>query len=155
MLTRTSSSFAEQNFVDQHCDRLELFNYDSDSSPELLCVTYLRQRSYQDETFVIVYELNDNILTEVQRTTARAALDLVVDVSTENEQGWFLAVQEDGETYDSSYVNRVVKFDKNGFKIWSGTQLIGQPDQLGMRTRMGENGLEMLIGTSAAMYWLR
>ena len=155
LLTRTSSSFAEQSFVDQHCDRLELFNYDTDSSPELLCVAELRQRSYQDETSVIVYELNDNTLTEVQRTTASAALDLVVDVSTENEQGWFLATQENGETYDSSDVNRVIKFDNNGFKIWSGTELIGQPGQQSMRTRPGENGLEMLIGTNAAMYWLR
>ena len=115
----------------------------------------LRQRSYQDETSVIVYELNDNTLTEVQRTTASAALDLVVDVSTENEQGWFLVTQEDGETYNSSDVNRVVKFDNNGFKIWSGTELIGQPGQQSMRTRLGDNGLEMLIGTNAAMYWLR
>ena len=78
-----------------------------------------------------------------------------MDVSTENEQGWFLAVQEEGETYNASDVNRVAKFDHNGFKIWSGTQLVGQPTPQSMRTRMGDNGLEMLLGTSAAMYWLR
>jgi len=155
LLTRTSSSFAEQSFIDQRCDRLELINYDTDSMPELLCVSDLRQLSYQDETSIIVYELNDNTLTEVQRTTAGAVLDVVVDVSTENNQGWFLAVQEEGETYNASDVNRVAKFDHNGFKIWSGTQLVGQPTRQSMRTRMGDNGLEMLLGTSAAMYWLR
>ena len=155
LLTRTSSSFAEQSFIDQRCDRLELINYDTDSAPELLCVSDLRQLSYQDETSIIVFELNDNTLSEVQRTTAGAVLDVVVDVSTENEQGWFLAVQEEGETYNASDVNRVAKFDHNGFKIWSGTQLVGQPTPQSMRTRMGDNGLEMLLGTSAAMYWLR
>ncbi|RPH15997.1 MAG: VCBS repeat-containing protein [Alteromonadaceae bacterium TMED7] len=155
LLTRTSSSFAEQSFIDQRCDRLELINYDTDSMPELLCVSDLRQLSYHDETSIIVFELNDNTLTEVQRTTAGAVLDVVVDVSTENEQGWFLAVQEEGETYNASDVNRVAKFDHNGFKIWSGTQLVGQPTRQSMRTRMGDNGLEILLGTSAAMYWLR
>lgn len=155
LLTRTSSSFAEQSFVNQRCERMELFNYDNDSQPELLCVEQLGELSWQDQTDIIVYELNNNTLTEVQRTAANSVLDVAIDPTTSNEQGWFLALYEDGEYYDSNTVNRVAKYNREGFKIWSGTQLIGRPTRHSMRTRSGSNGTEMLLSTDSAMYWLR
>lgn len=155
LLTHTGSSFAEQSFINQRCERMELFNYDNDSQPELLCVAQLGELSWQDQTDIFVYELNDNTLSEVQRSSADSVLDIAIDASTSNEQGWFLAVYEEGEYYTADMVNRVAKYNHKGIKIWTGTRLVGRPTRHGMKARIGSNGLEMLLSTDSAMYWLR
>ncbi|GGF58427.1 FG-GAP repeat domain-containing protein [Alteromonas lipolytica] len=156
LLSHSNSIFTELSGINQRCSRLELFNYDTDAAPEVLCVEENPDTYTSDtETFVVVFEINNNTLTEVQRTEMPTIFDIAVDPSTQTEQSFLAAVRESGSIYDNDTVVKIVNYNNKGHKIWQSSNIPGRPMPHGMKSRLGPNGLELLLSFETAMYWLR
>jgi hypothetical protein len=156
LLTLSGTSFSEDSTVDQWCERLEFFNYDSDAELELLCLQG-DPDSYYSEQALIIFELNDSELSEVVRVTLsndERVYNIAIDESTQTEQNIFITSTET-DSYNSSENNRykLKKLSSNGLPIWISPSLIGRPSNLGLKVKYSEAlGHQFMLSTNEMMY---
>jgi hypothetical protein len=142
------------NSQPQACRRVELFNYDNDDALELMCFD---EGTFFDQTSsLIVYEISNDTLTETSRVKlSDTVLDIAIDPSSSSQQNVFAAmkVPEDYQ-YDIEAKYYIQKMSAKGQAIWSSPYILGQPQHRGINVRSSQEGLEMLISTNKAAYWL-
>jgi hypothetical protein len=105
---------------------------------------------------LIIFDIVDNALIESSvHVLAQTLIDIVIDTSTVNNQSLFITTSnEDYYNYwndNNSY--QIRKISAQGQAIWSSPELIGRPTEHGLKVRYSEeNGYQMMLSTSSAMY---
>ena len=155
-LSLNGSSLSEQAFIEQSCYQLELINIDADVQLELLCLD--TNADYYANQNLIIYELGDNSFTEKARYRLNDSVtNVVADPSTPDKQNLFFTVVV-GDSYNywnntASYHIKKMSADLN--TIWTSPGLIGQPSKYGLKVRLTDSGLQMMLSTSKMMYWIK
>jgi len=143
------------NSQQQACSRVEMFNYDSDDTLELIC---LRSDIYSPtNSSLIVYEISNGQLTETSRVDLPyGVLDIAIDPSSAVQQHIFAAVRVPRD-YSNGITEKhyIQNLSAEGLVIWSSPYIVGMPSHRGINVRYSEaEGLEMLLSTNRAVYWL-
>ncbi len=156
-LTVSGSVFAEQSFIEQSCDRVELINYDTDSDLELACL--LPENGYNDNTALVIFEFDGQSLVEENRASIIGnVIDMAVDPTKGLEQNLFITSYSGdryGYGFDNSTNHQIKKITPQGRAIWASPSLVGRPSDYGLKVRLNdEQKLEMMLSTNQMMYWI-
>ncbi|CCN80546.1 putative Integrin alpha N-terminal domain protein [Vibrio nigripulchritudo SFn27] len=130
------------------CEKVLVFNHDSDSSKEVACFT---EHSNQ----LLVFEVAENSLAlKASYDLNFETIGIAVNTSQLNEQGFIVTTREHTHfDSSSSYQFHVRGLDYKGDSLWKSPPLIGVPSQYGIKLRNHpEKGLQALVSTNQAMY---
>ncbi|MBD1557252.1 VCBS repeat-containing protein [Vibrio sp. S9_S30] len=130
------------------CEKVLVFNHDSDSSKEVACFT-----EYSNQ--LLVFEVAENSLAlKASYDLNFETIGIAVNTSQLNEQGFIVTTRENTHFgSSSSYQLHVRGLDYKGDSLWKSPPLIGEPSQYGIKLRNHpEKGLQALVSTDQAMY---
>ncbi|GGA73113.1 hypothetical protein GCM10011369_13540 [Neiella marina] len=153
----TGTGLSEVSQVAKPCMRIELVNFDDDAKPELAC---LEAQDYWSSvgSIINIFELsNDEFSLSEKLEFQFTILDIHPDHSKTNNQALLLATQV-GDEHDFS--NSDVKYqlrrlNHQGQIDFSSAPLLGKPTSRGIKTRLVEDNLEIMLSTSSVMYWFK
>ena len=152
------STLSQQSFVEQQCAHLLAINHDIDNAKELICISGDRYFYSNADQSVIVYELQNNTLTESIRNSLNFKVSAVaVDPSTTDSQRIFMVVKEPEANgyYFNGQHSRIISATTSANIIWHSPLMVGNAQQDSLKVRTADDGkLEMLFATQQMMYWI-
>lgn len=156
-LTTSGSNFSEQFFIEQSCEQIELFNYDSDAGLELLCLATTTDFYFGQQ--LVVFDITDDSLVEVSRAEVSGTIiEIVADPASSTQQNLLVTTSSGNpnDYWDENQRYQIKNITSQGHTIWSSPPLVGNPTRHGLKARMSEqNTLELLLSTSEVMYWVK
>lgn len=155
LLRIADNGMAELDFVEAGCNRLEMINIDDDAALEVACLEG-SDYWYDDDNQIVIYEIENDKLSEKLRFDYDfKVLDISVDPSTDSNQALLVSSQTgDGYSYyQDTNKYQIKNISADGFVNWSSAPLIGQPKTHGLKSRIKDGELEVLLSTSTVMYW--
>ncbi|AEP28401.1 FG-GAP repeat domain-containing protein [Brumicola nitratireducens] len=159
VLKRADGQFSELSVIEQHCARIEVFNYDIDAELEIVCLDYTERNDFEDPQQLVIYDMDNFSLQEVKRSELSSlVVDIAIDTSTSDQQNLFLVSLVDSPEgfFYSDVPNRISLATSAGIPIWTGPNLIGIPTSHGLKVRAVEDqDLEIILSTSKMMYWIK
>jgi len=159
VLKRADGQFSEVSVIEQHCARIEVFNYDIDAELEIVCLDYTERNDFEDPQQLVIYDMDNFSLQEVKRSELSSLIvDIAIDPSTSDQQNLFLVSLVDSPEgfFYSDVPNRISLATSAGIPIWTGPNLIGIPTSHGLKVRVVEDqDIEVILSTSKMMYWIK
>lgn len=148
LLKPTASGFSIQASTETTCARLTFINADRDSAPELAC--YINEGQS-----LALFDVADASLTKISDIPVSAAIvDMVPNPVTESDQT-LLVTSANDDNWENYGTSRLIEMTVKGNEIWKSPTLIGQAHSHSLHARKtNEGSLEVMMGTTRAMYWL-
>ncbi|KZN38160.1 hypothetical protein [Pseudoalteromonas luteoviolacea] len=154
LLQLANGALSEKSTIEQICNQVEYFNYDSDAALEIVCLSNTDSYYSDVQSEIYVFEVNNEQLEQVHhKALAENVVHLAVSPTEDNNQGLILVTQAGYSYRNEDPYAHVVFTDSKGYKISRSPKLPGTSNQDGLKVRLDDNGkLNVLLTTSNGMY---